>query len=900
MFASTVRGAALLLAAWVGLSSPTHAQETTGRLEGRVVDVGQNGLDGVRVLVEGPALPVARSAISVRSGVFRLTGLPVGRYRVRVERLGFRTVILTDVEVRLGRNSSLGRIELVISAVELDPLVVRANQTLIDPTSTDVGTALPRRSFERLPTERDYKSIVTLLSQANESFLGDPVNIAGSTGLENMYYVEGVNVTDLYRGRTGTDLPYNFIDAIEIKQAGYQAEHGQALGGLVNVVTRSGTSEFEWGAVGYYTGSAVSADAHPISGVVARKSFSDFDLGLHASGPLVDRRLTFFTAYNPSFRREDFRLPGLGVEQATVTKHMFAGKLRWTVSARTELALSVFGDPTDERRVSPAPGVTLVNADPILTSAREGGTNFTLRWATQVSDRLRLEGSVGRHMRSEDAEGATELGRTQPSFIDRTDLPTIRLSGGNGTDQDISSARTMAKFTAGLQAGRHDLKAGLEFQLNSLDVRNEEAPGQIARLGEALYRSSIFVQDFNATNRIWNLFIQDGWQVSDRIRLNAGVRWDAQFLIDQNGNVGQSITDQLQPRLGLVIRTGEEGGGKIFGHVGRYYQQLALFWSTIGLAGFDQRQVFSSSDPREAPGQVDSTLVISDPEDIRGGTDGLRGEHHDEFVLGFEQQIGSSVVLAARGIHRALKESITAAFRPDREFAGGNPGRGELEHLPRSERKYWALDLSLRSESTRWSALASYVASRNRGNYPGLFVAEAGGLRGGSFGPNNNQLMYFPAQSVNSFGPLPNDRPHVFKAALAHAFTPELEVGTFFTAQSGSPLSELGRVTSGFNAPLFITPRGSEGRTPAIWDLSFRIRYAVTPIGGRVVLDLLHLGNPQTVVNVDQRRFNGARGSPFDSYENLVANQRGERPGFGVPVGFQPPFQIRIGFSVVR
>ena len=60
MFASTVRGAALLLAAWVGLSSPTHAQETTGRLEGRVVDVGQNGLDGVRVLVEGPALPVAR------------------------------------------------------------------------------------------------------------------------------------------------------------------------------------------------------------------------------------------------------------------------------------------------------------------------------------------------------------------------------------------------------------------------------------------------------------------------------------------------------------------------------------------------------------------------------------------------------------------------------------------------------------------------------------------------------------------------------------------------------------------------------------------------------------------------------------------------------------------------
>ncbi len=875
-------------------------QQVTGHLIGRVTDTASLPVADVRVSIEGPDLSGVRSTTTASGGAFRLSGLPVGTYRVHFQRLGYRALTVIDVTVRLGKTTSLNPIHMDVEAVELAPLVVQGRASLIDPTSTSISTDLLASSFEHLPTERDYKSIIQLLPQANESFLGDAVNVAGSTGLENMYYIEGVNVTDLYRGRTGTDLPYNFVKAIEVKQAGYQAEYGQALGGLVNVVTRSGTPEFQWSTVGFFSGSGVSADASPIPNVLSRTSFTDFDLGLSASGPLIDPALRFFAAYNPRFVTEDIALQGLGLQEATITKHMFAGKLDWRASERTDVALSIFGDPSTERRVSPAPGVRLTNPDPILSSHREGGTNFALRWTTRVSDRLHLEGTLGRHSRSEDAEGATELGRAEPSFIDRTNLPAVILSGGNGTDQRISSTRTSAKASASLWAGDHALKAGFEYQRNSLAVRNDENPGQIARLSPSVYRSSIFIQDFTTRNRVLSLYVQDGWSVTDRLRLNLGVRWDGQYLIDQNGDVGQRITDQFQPRIGFAFLPDAEGRSKIFGHVGRFYQQLALFWSTIGLAGFDQRQDFSSVDPRQFPGQVDSTLVISDPNVIRGGTDDLRGEHHDEFVLGYEQQIGDQVVIGVRGIHRDLKESITAAFRPDREFAGGNPGRGDLSHLPASERKYWALDVSLRVAGSRLRGSASYVLSRSRGNYPGLFVAEAGGLRGGSLGPNNSQLTYFPAQPVNGDGPLPNDRPHVFKLSSSFAATDDLNLGVFFVAQSGIPLSELGRVTGGFNAPLFLSPRGSEGRTPSTWDLNFRIGYEVPRVGGRLVVDLLHVGNTQSVVNVDQRRFNGAKGSPFASHEVLVANQVGERPGFETPIRFQPPFQLRVGFEVTH
>jgi hypothetical protein len=883
----------------LALAAPLATQEVSGSLGGRLEDDTGRPVEGAVVSIRGSTLPGPRTTTTDGAGRFRVPDLPVGRYDVSFDRIGVRSMTVTGVQIRLGRSTPLGVVTVSLDAVDLSPVVVRRTPRLLDPRSTDLSSDIRSTEFQDLPIGRDYRTIVEILPQVNRSYLGDPVNVAGATGLENMYFVEGVNVTDVYRGRTGTALPYNFVEAVEVKQAGYEAEFGQAMGGIVNVVTRSGTPEFAWDAFGFYSGSAVAADAAPVPNTLAQRSFLDVDLGVSASGPIVADRVVAFGAYNPRFARSDLELPNLGIERASSDRHVFAGKLQVRASPRSDFTLSVFGDPTWERRVSPAPGITLLNPDPILTSANEGGVNGALRWAFRPSDALRLEAVVSRHTRREDAEGATALGREQPSFIDRTGLPTILLSGGNGTDQRIRSARTSAKLSASLEAGGHTLKAGLELQQNRLDVENLEAPGQVAWLTDGVYRSSIFIQDVVVENRVSTLFVQNGWQVDDRLHLNVGLRWDGQSLLDQDGDVGQSIMDQLQPRVGIAFLPGRDGRTKVFAHAGRFYQQLALLWSTIGLAGFDQRQVFTSTDPRQPGAVVDSTLIISDPDDVRGGTDGLRGEHHDEVALGVVRQLGDHAVLSVRGLHRVLRESITSAFRPDREFAGGNPGSGPLDHLPPSERTYSSLEVSFRAQSERLSALASYVLSRSEGNYPGLFVADAGGLRGGSFGPNNNQLTYFPAQPVNAAGLLPNDRPHVFKLSGSYDATNRLSAGLIVQVQSGTPLSELGRVTGGFNAPLFLTPRGTEGRTPTTWDLNLRVTYAVST-AGRVIVDLLNLGNPQAVVNVDQRRFNGARGSPFASYDELVANQRGERPGFGTPVAFQPPFQVRVGVEVGR
>ena len=187
-------------------ASSAVAQETDGSLAGTVVDADGRGLSDATVVVEGDALLGSRTTASDPRGAFLLRGLPVGRVTLRIERLGHRTVVVPDVEVTLGGTTHLGVVHLPVTAVELEPLVVRVGPSLPDPGTTGIEAVLTREELQRLPLGRDYKTAVKILPHVDESFLGDPVNVAGGTGLENSYFIDGVNVTDVYGGRTGTDL----------------------------------------------------------------------------------------------------------------------------------------------------------------------------------------------------------------------------------------------------------------------------------------------------------------------------------------------------------------------------------------------------------------------------------------------------------------------------------------------------------------------------------------------------------------------------------------------------------------------------------------------------------------------------------------------------------------------
>jgi hypothetical protein len=435
--------------------------------------------------------------------------------------------------------------------------------------------------------------------------------------------------------------------------------------------------------------------------------------------------------------------------------------------------------------------------------------------------------------------------------------------------------------------GSHEVKAGVEYQENRVDSKwrwrtPDGKDGWVTQDGDSLYWSSNFFYDADIGTRVPSVFLQDSWQATRRWRVNAGLRWDGYYSIDSGGNVAEKVVDGIQPRIGAVFQPGRLGSQKIFASYGRFYEQVPTFAGTF-LSPFYQIQVFYEGSPNPItnyPVQGDTLFANTD-----FPADDLRGQHFDEFILGYERRVGRRWKVGLGGIHRELREAIEDAFVGPGQLQRGNPGRGPLDFLPDPIRRYSALELTLeRVFDGRYHVAAAYVLSRNYGNYTGVYNTDANVAN-----PNNGPAFNTVDQLENAEGLLPNDRPHVVKVHGSYVTRVGLGVGGFFTWQSGTPLSEF-LAWPGFTA--LAEPRGSQGRTPSIWDLNVRLSYDLRALSGddgrrriRLLVDVFHLFSQKEPVTYDQQM----------NLYNAEFGQFYPNPRFMTPTAFQLPTAVRLG-----
>jgi hypothetical protein len=880
---------AVLVMVYAWIARDARAQRVTGAVEGWVSDSGGVALETVVIVAFGRGGRPLGTAISDPRGHFRIGALPVGRCTILLRQLGYRPTRIERVSVRLGATVGLGLIRLERGALTLPPVLVLGEAPLLDPTTTAAGGNLPSELFEALPVDRNSHALPGLLPQANLSHYGDEVNIAGSSGPENVYYVDGVNVTDPYRASTSGDLPYNFIKEVEVRTGGYEAEYGRALGGVVNVITRSGENAFRGEGFGYFTGSALGGAWRRGLADADVDASAEYDAGLALGGPIMRDRLWFFTAYSRAVATQDLRVPGFPVQRDRRRSHLFAAKLDWLPRTGTGLTLTVLGDPSRQRLIAPAftaygSPTGLDNIDPFLGEVRQGGMAVSLRASHRVDRQFLIESVLSRFGRDEIRRGATERARREPLV---QDLETGRWSGGFGDNSDHHSVRLAIKVSGTWSPRAHLLKAGLEYEDNRLDAAiHFTDPGILIRLSDTNYQSVYLITRGTVHNRVVSGFLQDSWLVTPHLRLNTGLRWDGQYLIGADGRLAQRITDGVQPRIGLILQPARSGS-KIFASFGRYYEQLPLFasatwWHTPLRNGV----YFFDGDPRTGRAPRDS--LDSGSHDILPEVSGLRGQHFDEVTLGLEQVLGSRLRLGVRGVHRRLREVIDDGLAPTtRERILGNPGRARLDFLPRPRRSYYALELTLRWRAGRVLDVAmSYVLSRNRGNYTGLYDHDVGFAL-----PNGKTNPDLAEQAPNGDGLLPNDRTHVLKLFGVRRLAFGLTVGAIFTWQSGTPLNELGATTLPAHF-VNLRPRGTVGRTPPLRDLSLRFTYHI-PAGrglmAPVSLELLHVASARRPLTLDQVHY-----SALDA----EGRQTAANPNYLKPTRYQPPMLARLGVTL--
>ena len=872
-------------------ATSVQPQEVSGHLEGRVLDGQGVPLSEVNVTVKGPSLQGERGTVTDERGYFRVLSLPVGVYGVGFSHVAYQVVEYQEVAIHLGQTHLLGEVQLQKKTVDVAEIVISGQRPIIDPTTSSTGGNLQARIYESLPTERSFRSIISLLPQANTSYLGDETNIGGATGLENMYFIDGVNVTSPYDGATSTNLPYNFIKEIEVKEGGYEAEFGRAMGGIVNVVTYSGSNEFHGGAFGFLTNSALAGEARRGLADAKVEDFSTYDFGLSLGGPIVRDRLWFFAAYNASFEDKDIEIASLGVKEDRRRVPMYAGKLNWRAGENTDVTFSFFGDPATHSQVRPwatflSTPAAVENLDPLLLDLEDGGINYSAQVQHRVGNSFLIDASAARYEAVSVFRGKTEMARTEPLYIDQE---TSTWSGGVGRDDDGRYSRTSGKIHGTLFLGRHTFKGGVEYEDNMVDgVWGTIFPGLIEKNGEGDYEALYFNVADDVHNLVPTAFAQDSWQMSERLRLNAGLRWDGQFFVGKGDSVVQDITDQFQPRAGFVFQP--DAFQKISGSLGRFYQQAPLRNGSDVFIGSSNGSRKYSEDPRLNPDNPDTVVVYSSEDQIYEEVDGLQGEHFDELTLGYERVFEGDFKVGVRGIYRTLRQAYISGRCQGMVFFA-NPGEEDLSCLPKAERNYAALELTVeRTAGSRLDFAGSYVLSRTHGNYTGLFSSDTRFPN-----PGNNFSLQWEEQAVNSKGLLPNDRTHVFKIFGLYRVNSNLTAGTFFTWQSGTPLNEFGQIEFGFGRPLFLVERGSAGRSPAIWDLNLRLVYDVPSMEkagfpGRLILDLMHVGSRRKAVNIDEWRYN--------SFDSETGEQANPNPNFGKAFGYQPPMTARLGFEI--
>jgi uncharacterized protein (DUF2141 family) len=400
-----------ILACFALFAGSAFAQtSTTGSIEGSVTDTTGAAVPGIAVKVTSPNLISAQTATTDDSGRYRILNLPPGKYAVSVEaEKGFAKFERSDVEVNLSRNTSV-EIQLQPAGAQASVTITDTAGAAVDVSGNTTGSNVSSDQFSNFPTQRTVQGLYTIAPTVTRSGLRDATgrdrdpSVAGSSGPENNYILDGVNTTDPAFGGSGANLPFEFVQEVEIKTGAYGPEYGKSTGGIFNVITKSGSNEFHGDIFGYGTSKGLVREVKnfPFTGS-AFNGFSEVDVGGDIGGPIVKDKLWFFGAFNPQKRKnyyltQTFHLP----VDNDVTIPFYAGKVTWAINNKNTFTASTFGDFTKVDGFLATAALNNVNGfgdDITAFEGRQetGGHNYAFRLNSTVTNSFIAEISGGLH-----------------------------------------------------------------------------------------------------------------------------------------------------------------------------------------------------------------------------------------------------------------------------------------------------------------------------------------------------------------------------------------------------------------------------------------------------------------------------------------------------------------------
>lgn len=616
----------------LGSSAVSVAQEQTGRAEGTVRDQTGSMLVGATVQARNLAVGSVLEAATGEDGRFRFAALAPGFYDITASHEGFRPSRFQAVEILLGQVKQLN-FTLAVGGVR-EQANVTADSPLVDVKQSARAVSLRQDQLAYLPRGLDFTTVVPLVSGANNEQKLGGLSLDGSSAAENRFIIDGIDTTNAMVGLPGQQLNVDNVEEVQIKSSGYSAEYGGSTGGVINVLTKSGTNSWHGDVRFYFTGDWLEAGPRPIlrrNPQVSTQAeyvtypedpYNAFEPGGSLGGPIRENRAWFYLAYQPYVKHTErtvtFALDGTTAAVGQdLTRQLLTASQTLQLGSKLRTRAAFNYSPTTTVGLLPAQAGTDSPVSNFDVTMEE--PNWTVSGTADVAATARflISGRLGYTYANRHSTGVRDVPRYGFNFsnIGLLDVPPeLQRVTGFTTDTNnyeyvkdklgrLATQVDASWFASGW--GEHVLKGGVQADWTTNDVDrghkanviglvwNRALLGMRGKYGyyrlttnsQVPKRGQIFRG--RAEGSTAGLFIQDDWTISHRLTVNAGVRTERETVPryalpggDTSPIIEFGFGQKLAPRLGAVYDLKGDGRWKVYGSWGIFYDIFKYSLST--------------------------------------------------------------------------------------------------------------------------------------------------------------------------------------------------------------------------------------------------------------------------------------------------------------------------------
>jgi hypothetical protein len=584
----------------------SRAQETVNyaSLSGRVVDTQGAVIADAHVTVRQTETNVTAAASTGKDGRFRFPYLRVGPYELTVRQPGFANAV-RPLTLTVGAAFDIP-VTLSVDAIAAN-VTVTGSPTILEAARSQIAATVSQAEIAHLPLNgRNFLDVALLVPgvslpniSATQLFAetsavpGVGLSVSSQRNFSNNFIVDGLSANDDAAGLSGIPYGVDAVDQFQVVTSGGQAELGRALGGYVNVVTKSGTNVFRGDLYGYFRDDALSA-----RNALSRRKLplTQKQYGASFGGPIARNRTFAFT--NAEHRLLD-QSGFVTISDETVAT--INARLAATGYPGSPIVTGVYPNPVHNANVlgkidHQFNGRDLFSVryslyDVASSNSRgAGGTNAPSASSgldnrdqtIAFSNTLTLSPRTVNETRAQFAHSDLLAPPTDPIG------PAVSIAGvaafGTSSGSPTGRLNRMYQVVNNLshQAGSHALRVGVDVIVNDdtitypRSIRGAYTFGTLAAFLTGTYNNAGFTQTFaekvvSQTNPNLGIYVQDEWRAASHLTLNAGVRYDLQFL-----DTIETDADNLSPRLGFAWTPFGSTNTVVRGSAGLFFDRVPL------------------------------------------------------------------------------------------------------------------------------------------------------------------------------------------------------------------------------------------------------------------------------------------------------------------------------------